>query len=152
MTWIIATSGAKCRIYDYEKHHHNLTLLKEISHPASKMKATDLVTDRPGSFKTKSTGKARSACGLASDPKRLEIDHFAKELADELETGRVNHQYDKLIIVASPQMSGLLNQHLNKHINELMIANIKKDLVNLSDKALKNFLRDNWLEITNSKN
>lgn len=152
MTWILATNGAKCRIYDYEKQHHNLTLRKEIRHPTSKMKATELVADRPGSFKTKSTGIPRSACGLASDPKRQEIDHFAKELADELEAGRVNHQYDNVIIVASPQMSGLLNRHLNKHINQLMLANIKKDLVNLSENKLKSFLRDNWREITNSKN
>lgn len=145
MAWIITANGSKCRIYDFQKKFHQLKLIKEITNPNSKLKNNDLISDTPGHQTT--GGSARGACEWPNEPKEVAFDRFARKLAKELEAGRVNHNYCELVVAASPHMNGLLNQYLNKHINQLMIANIKKDLVNLPDRELQDYLEENWREI-----
>jgi len=148
MAWIITINGSKCCIYDFQKKSHQLKLINEITNPTSKLKNSDLISDEPGHQTT--GGSARGACEWPNNPKEVEFDRFARKLAEELEVGRVTHKYTELIIAASPHINGLLNQHLNKHINQLVIANIKKDLISLTEQELQAYLNDNWQELKNS--
>ena len=52
MEWVVITNSNTCRIYDYDKKHSNLSLLKEISHPNLKLKTSEtLTTERPGHYR-----------------------------------------------------------------------------------------------------
>lgn len=142
MTWIIVTDSSLCKFYEYQKKPSKITLLKEIEHPESRVKREDALTsDKPGQYKARDV--AGGAYSPHMDPREVEIDKFAREIAKELDHGRTAQLYHQVIIIASPHMSGLLFQHLNKNVKELVINNIQKDLMHLREQELFDFIKDN---------
>lgn len=142
MTWVINTNTNSCQIYYYQKNPPTLTLLKELSHPENKLKASEsLTSDKPGRYQTDSA--AHGTYTPHSDPKSVQIDNFSREIANELNLGRNTRAYEKLIIITPPHMNGLLFQHLNKHVKELVVNTIQKDLHHLSSHDLLMFLKEN---------
>ncbi len=143
MICVINTNSNTCRIYHYQKHPAQLTLLKEIIHPESKLKKSDYLTsDKPGQYRTDVTSGG-GAYSQRTDPKEVEIDAFSREIAKEIDLGRTKNTFEKLILIAPPHMTGCLFQHLNKHAKELIINNIQKDLQHLKDHELLNYLKEN---------
>jgi len=137
-TWLVTTDSNTCRVYDYCVKAHKLNLVKEITHPENRLKDTDLTSDRAGSYKV--SGGAPGAFAQASDPKEIKKEEFSREVAKELDHGRNTNAYGALIVIAPPHANGLLLQHLNKHVKELISHNIKKDLLHLNNKGLLDFL------------
>lgn len=139
MIWVVIANSSDCRIYNYEKKDKKLSLIKEIAHPEGKMKGTDLVSDRSGHYNG-STPDAGGAYSPRKTPKEIVNEEFARHVAKELEAARSTEDYKELILVAGPEMNGLLSQHLSKHVKDCIISNIKKDLNNLPDHELIQFL------------
>jgi protein required for attachment to host cells len=146
MIWITVATSYLCRIYQYQKFPQMLHLIKEMEHPESKEKESDLVSDVPGHYNT--PGFSRGIYQSRSSPKEIVINQFASEVAKELETGRVAHEIKSFVLIAGPYMLGLVKHHLNKHVQALMIGSVAKDLHLLTEKELLSFLHNNWLEIT----
>lgn len=138
MIWVINSNSNTCRIYEYNKHHAKLNLIKEIQHPENKLHNIDMVTDRSGRYK--SNGGAHGAYAPPSDPKDVKIDHFMRDLARELNQERNKNSYEKLIVIAPAHMNGLLMQHIDKHVKDLIIANLNKDLIHLNNHELLSVL------------
>jgi len=141
MLWVINTNTNACHIYHYQKSPAQLTLLKEIKHPENRLKKSDFLTsDKPGHYQSDMSGTG-GAFVPHTDPKEVEIDNFSREIARELNHGRTTNAYEKLIIITPPHMNGLLFQHLDKHVKELVVNNIQKDLQHLTHKELLTFLQ-----------
>lgn len=134
MIWVINSNSNTCRIYHYQKAQSRLELLKEIEHPENKLRSGDLTSDGPGKYKA--SGGAHGAYEPSSDAKTVKIDNFMREVAKELNAERLKSSYERLIIIAPPQMHGMLMQHMDKHVKEMIIANIHKDLPNATDRDL----------------
>lgn len=140
MIWVINTNSNTCHIYDYQKSPAQLTLLKEILHPENRLKKSDYLTsDKPGHYQA--DGTSGGAYSQRTDPKDVAIDDFAREIARELNHGRSTNAYEKLIIITPPHMNGLLFHHLDKHVKELVVNSIQKDLQHLTDKELLTILK-----------
>ncbi len=140
MEWVIITNTNTCRIYNYDKKHVKLSLLTEISHPDLKLKTSDVITtERPGHYHKGES--ARGAYEPRMDPKEVEIDRFSHEIAALLDKGRNENAYEKLIIITAPHMNGLLFKHLNKHVKELVAKNIQKDLLNMNEREITDFIK-----------
>lgn len=140
MIWVAIANTNSCRIYDYDKNHSSLSLLKEISHPELRLKTGDTLTsDRPGHYQAGIS--ARGAYAPDKDPKEVAIDRFSRQIAEELDKGRRANSYDKLIIITAPHMNGLLFNHLNKHIKDLVTHNIQKDIHYFNKRELIDFLK-----------
>lgn len=139
VAWVVTTDSNTCRIYQYRRKPAQLDLLKELQHPENKLRDIDLTSDKPGHYK--SSNNAHGAYSQQSDPKEIQIENFSREIAKELDHGRTIHAYDNLIIIALPHMKGLLFQHINKHIKDLVAHSIEKDLINLPHQELLDFLR-----------
>ncbi|OGT35016.1 MAG: hypothetical protein A3F11_07360 [Gammaproteobacteria bacterium RIFCSPHIGHO2_12_FULL_37_14] len=138
MIWVVNSNSIVCRIHEFYKKGAKLTLVKELQHPENKLKSGDLTADRPGHYQ--SSHAARGSYSQPSDPKEIKIDNFYREIAKDLDQERCKQSYDELIIIAPPHLNGLLFQHLDKHVKDLVINNIKKDLVHLPDHELIQFL------------
>ena len=139
MKLVVNTNTNTCLIYHYIKHPAQLTLLKKIDHPENKLKSGDMTSDRPGHYQA---GKsARGAYSPHMEEKETHIDNFSREIARELNQERNKKEYNELIVIAPPHMIGLLFQHINKHVKDLVINHIKKDLLHLSDHELLDFLQ-----------
>ncbi|MES2219047.1 MAG: host attachment protein [Pseudomonadota bacterium] len=140
MIWVVTVNAVKCKIYQYQKSPPKLILLNESSHPENRLRKEEFLTsDKPGHYKSSSSN--RGAYSPRTDPKEVELDNFAREIAKQLDHGRTDHAYDKLIIIGSPHMNGLLFQHLNKNVKDLVSNEIQKDLQNYTDRELLEFLK-----------
>src|SRR3990167_4432809 len=140
MIWVVMANTNFCRIYSYDKNHATLSLINEINHPEFRLKTSDtLTTERPWHYHAGES--ARVAYSPHMDAKEVVIDNFAREIAVKLDEGRKNNAYEKLIIITPPQMNGLLSQHLNKHIKQMVINTIQKDVPHLNEPELIEFLK-----------
>ncbi len=143
MIWLMTTNSNICRIYEYNMHPAaSLTLVTEINHPENKMKKGDFFTsDKPGHYHTNVA--AHGTYSSPTDPKEVEFENFAREIAAALDKGRNTQAYKTLIVVAAPHMYGLLSKHLNKQVKDFMKNTIQKDVVQLSQHELLKFLEEN---------
>jgi protein required for attachment to host cells len=142
MIWVINTNSNLCRIYNYHKVPAKLTLLKELKHPEARAKSSDYLTsDKPGKYIA--ADAAHGSYSPHTDPKTVEIEKFSREIAGELDHGRKVNSFEKLIIITPPHMSGLLLNHLDKHVKERVTHKFHKDLLHLSEKELLDYLKEN---------
>lgn len=141
MILVINTNTNDCKIYHYDKHPAQLTLVKEISHPDNKLKNADLTSDKEGHYKAGTAG--RGAYSPRTEAKEVEIINFSKEIAQDLNQRRNENELERLILIAPPHMYGLISQHLNKHVMSLVSNHIQKDLIHLKEHELLDFLKKN---------
>ena len=143
-TWVLTLNSNDCRIYKLSEKPYQLILLKEIQHPESKLRDIELTSDKPGRYEA--ADLAHGAFTQPSDPKEIQIEDFSRQVAKELNKDRNIEAYNKLIIIAPPRMNGLLFQHLNKHVKDLVIHNIKNDILNLTEPELAEFLHQHMMQ------
>jgi protein required for attachment to host cells len=114
MIWVVNYNAVACHIYSYDRNLPVIRLVKEITDPRNRGH---------------------------KDPKEVEVDHFSKEVADLLEHGRTNHEYDELVVIGPPHMNGLLFKHVTKSVKELVTQEIQKDFQNYTAKELLEYLK-----------
>lgn len=144
MTWLVTANSNSCRIFQYENKPVKINLIKEITHQESRLKGTDLITDRPGHYKSSSVNRGSFAAD--ETPHQIETDIFAREIAKELDKGKRTNQYQKLILAMAPQMSGLLHQHLDEQVEKTVINNIIKDYSHLKESEILEALKRDSLK------
>lgn len=138
MKWIMLANSNDCRIYEYDRHNKHLALVEEISHPENRLKVHDWTSDSPGHYKSGSSN--RGSYEPAVSPVDISIDEFAREMAERLDAGRNQREYDDIVLLMSSKMEGLLNKHLNKHTKALIKQIVQKNVVFLSDHELSLYL------------
>ncbi len=133
-TWIVIANASCARIYSKAKGDHQLSLVKELEHPDSRKKASDLVSDGKGRYmaRDQSVGTYSSR----TNPKEVEALHFAKELADILEHGRNVNEFKSLILVAAPPFQGMIKDHFSEPLLAQISETIPKDYHNATAKEL----------------
>ena len=131
MIWVIAANATACRIFQYERNAAKLTLIKQIFHPENRLKSQDyLSSEGPGGPFSPRTA-----------PKDVELNIFAREIGREIMCGRKTDAYDKLIVIATPQMGGLIFTHVDK-LTEAMVMNyIHKDPQHFSPSDILAYLK-----------
>lgn len=139
MIWFVAANTNSCRIFVLNKKDKTLTLVDDLLHPESKLKSSDITSDRPGHYATFSGG--RGAYVQREDPKEIEIDVFAREIAKALDQGRRKEEYQHLILAAQPHMNGLIQKHLDVHVKECITHYLNKDYTHLKNHELFDVLQ-----------
>lgn len=136
-TWILVASASNAYLYTIDNlRNGNLSALKEFSHPQSREKGSDLITDGPGHVNLGSTSRSTYE---KNEPKELEADHFSRELVNALNHGYNNHEFEQLVLVAAPHFYGLINKHLK--FNSSKIIHVPKDYTKLNEHDLLESLR-----------
>ena len=138
ITWILVANASAAHLYANFGPKKGLLKLKEFEHSASRGKALDLVSDRPGRYN--GHGNGHVSFMPATDPKQNEAQHFALELAKELEHGRTANCYQRLILVASAPFMGVINGNLDSHVRILVSDSFEKDYTKASKKQLTRHL------------
>jgi protein required for attachment to host cells len=137
-TWILIANASHARILGNSGPKKGLELVIEFNHPQSREKRMDLTSDKPGRVDNKGHG----AFVQQTDPKKNEADHFALEVAKNLEQGRVNNTYERLILIASNPFMGLLKSRLDPHVMDKVSETIEKDYTKISDQELAEHLQE----------
>lgn len=137
-TWILVANASQARIYLRNGIKSELSLVKEMVHPESRMKNAELVTDRAGYMQ--GTGNGHGSKQPQTEPKQNEALHFAQELAQELNHGRCNQQFERIVLVAPPAFMGLLGEKIDVQTAKLVDDKIGKDYTQSNEKELISYL------------
>jgi len=128
-TWILVGHEAGARVFENRGPGKGLEFVETIEHPEGRLRDRDIDTDRPGrSFRKDSGDPRRAAMSRGEGPHDRAIADFARALADKLQRGRVENQYERLVLVAPPRFLGLLRASLDGPTAQLVVGSIDKDL------------------------
>jgi protein required for attachment to host cells len=136
VTWIMVANASQAKLFANHGPNKGLQLIKELLHPESREKTSNLVSDRSGA----NSGPGHGAFIQATDPKHHEAERFAQEVVRELDEGRVKNAYDRLILVASAPFMGLVNGCLPGQVRSKVSESIDKDYTRLPVKELAGHL------------
>lgn len=132
ITWIMVANASQAKLFANHGPKRGLEFVKELVHPQSREKTSNLVSDRSGSH----AGTGHGSFIQATDPKHHEAELFAQEVSRELEHGCVRNDYDRLILVASAPFIGLVNNCLPGQVRSKVSDSIDKDYTRLPVKDL----------------
>ncbi len=135
-TWILTANGGKARIFSAESPTSPLAEIATITHPESRLRARELASDRPGrAFDT--AGVGRHAMSSQVDAKEQEQIRFAREIVDRLEQGRVERDFEHLVVVAAPGFLGHLRATMAEPLHALVAKELAKDYTELTASELR---------------
>lgn len=141
-TWVMVANASQARFFSSTGPKRGLQLIKELAHPESREKTSNLVSDRSGSR----SGTGHGAFIQATDPKHHEAELFAQEITRELAQGlAADNAYDRLILVASAPFVGLVNHRLPGQVRSRLSESIDKDYTRLPATELTAHLRSRVL-------
>lgn len=134
--WILAANSGNATIFVADSPTSQLMEYETFDNPKVRVKQSELTSDRQGrSFD--SHGEGRHALAVETSPKEHEQISFAKTIVDRLERGRIDHAFDRLIVVAAPGFLGLLRANYSAPLSELLSTEIDKDYTALRAEELR---------------
>ena len=114
-------------------------ILMETTH----QRVQDIMADKPGrSFQ--SVGSARSSMEYRSDPKREAEHRFATDVVQALTASYRAGLFEKLVVVAGPEMLGILRETLPAELQNCLTAEIPKQLTGIAKQDLRSAIT-HWL-------
>ena len=141
ITRLMVANASQAKFFSNTGPQRELQLIKELAHPESREKTSNMVSDRSGSR----NGTGHGAFTQATDPKHHEAERFAQEVTRELEYGLAKKAYDRLILVASAPFVGLVNHHLPGQVRSKLSESIDKDYTRLPTPELTAQIRNHVL-------
>lgn len=157
-SWILMCDASRAHLYREEPNRRGFTLLESLEHSKSRARVRDLMADAQGRKPNGNPGGVghggppggtsggtylgRPGAAPDTDPKEVEAQKFARELAERLEKGLNAHQYDGLVLIAPPQFLGLLKATVSQHVGKHIEATIDKDLSGLDGPRREERLRE----------
>jgi protein required for attachment to host cells len=139
-TWIVLADAASARMYAPQANGRDWTLAAELDHPQGRAKESELGRDKPGRVK-QSSGQ-RSAMEPPTPRKKVEMEKFARQIAQALDEALVRNAYDRLVLVAPPAFVGVLRGTLAERVAQRISATIEKDYLHLEPSELRERLRE----------
>lgn len=141
-TWVVVADGARARILSGDPAKGGLESVMPELVGRGREKGAELMADRPGRSLDSSQVGNRHAMEPPTDPKEVEKQRFARELASTLEAADKEGRFDRLLLVAPPKMLGELRDVLSQKIKEKIYKEVDKDLTWVSVHELPGHLRD----------
>ena len=149
-TMVVVTDSEKAlfirNLTDHENPHFEVTDEEHQENPSD----IEQSANRPGRMQDTGVGQ-RSALD-DTDWHELQKERFAHHLSDILYEKAHKGEFDRLIIVASPQVLGNLRDDMHKEVTDKVVAEIPKTLtnhpVNKIEELVKKELDERQTELT----
>lgn len=140
-TWILVANGTYAYIACNHGPGHGIErdLIGEFH--GENLPGREIMSDAPGRA-FDSGGQGRHAMEPATDPRRVNQQAFAHELADYLGKASTTHKFDRLVVAAAPQMLGELRHCLPDTVKEKITGELSKDLTQVPVHKLADHLGD----------
>ena len=138
-TWIVVGESSRAKIYAL-RSRIKLEELQSLVHPASRLRGTELESDRPGrSFD--SGGQGRHAMSTSVEPMEQEAIRFAKEIGEQVTVSCRDGNYNHLMIIAGARFLGLLREAIDNP-QQLRVTEINKNLGQYNAREIRTHLPD----------
>lgn len=126
--WVLVADESAARLFATDKIRAELSEFEALTNPDARRHESDLVAEGKGrSFDSR--GSNRHAMEPQTSARKQAAINFAKTIARQLEQGADNHDYRRLILIAPPEMLGLLRDALGHSAAALLYLTLDKDLV-----------------------
>lgn len=132
-TWVVVADRSRARIFTVATPKGPLTELEDLVHPEARAHEGDLTSDRLGRSSHNVMGKEHSA-------RDQQAHEFAREIAERLERGRVSAQFEALLIVAAPDLLGMLRKAINPNVAKTIVQEIDKNVAQQSPADIRKLL------------
>lgn len=127
ITWILIADGARAQIFANHGPGKGIEAVEGAAFKGNHRPDREIMSDKPGrSFE--SVGETRHAYESHHDPHDELKRKFAAELAAHLDARLGEKAFDRLIVVAPPQMLGDLRSELSQSVRAAVYAELDKDL------------------------
>ncbi len=136
VTWVVVADSSRTRFFSLASRTEPLLEFDSLVHTESRMREQDEVSDRQGGI-AGGHGEGDHTFESPTDFKHHAAEVFARQIAEKLEQGRVNHDYSKLILVAPPTFLGTLRQTLNDNVLKLISSSLNKNLVEEDESVIR---------------
>jgi protein required for attachment to host cells len=140
-TWVLIADGARARLVAAEGHGKGLQLIEKLEFSADHSPNRELLHDKPARV-FESHGATRHGVEPKSDPHRELKRDFAQELSSVLDTNLSKHEFDKLVVVASPVTLGDLRRALSEAVKATVVAEVSKDLTKVPNHEIARHIED----------
>jgi protein required for attachment to host cells len=121
-TWVVVADRSRARIFSIEKPRGALTEIEDLVHPEARAHDRDLTSDRPG------RSSDNHVLGTAHAARDQQAHEFAREIASRLESGRNGAQFERLVLVAGPDVLGFLRKSMSSQVAKLVVREVEKNL------------------------
>lgn len=136
-TWVLVADSHTARFYEYKSNGR-----PHLTSAGGKLSAEEFEPQRGRSRAM--AGAGHHAFEPSTDPKEDLLIHFIQyEVAKRLEEAHAARSFDQLVVLAPPKALGLLRSSLSQAVKDTIIAEAAKELTNISETELGNYLKDN---------
>lgn len=141
-TWIVIADSEKALFLENEgdarDYNFRVRRIEEHENPPDREQGTDA----PG---RRSDGPQGHYSAMdETDWHRLEKARFAHDLSDLLYEAAHRGRFDRLVLVAAPQVLGEMRRHLHKEVQARLIGEIPKTLTNHPLDEVERIVRDDF--------
>lgn len=138
-TVVLVANASEAFLYTSENlRTQPLKLIKTFEHPESRLKSSDLVTDKAGTYSSSFSGTSSASAYERSNPKTVEAGRFMQMLLDEVNKDK--NQYSRLVLIMPAHLYGNLNKHL--HWDKTKVTHLAKDYTKCKPQELLTHLRE----------
>jgi len=125
--WVVVADGGQARVLGVTGDRRGLAVLREVTSVDAHRRTQDLVSDRPGrSFE--SASPTRHAIAPRHDAHEEARQRFVNQLALMLIEDNRARQFDELILIIAPGLSGTLRDALDEATRARVRETLVKDL------------------------
>lgn len=139
--WIVVADAASARIFRRESTQEPLVPVAAFTHEESRLHASALGTDRPGS-QAADNSRGPTHFEPRSDLHRKEHQRFAKEIARRLDEGLKAGAFGTLTLFASDPFMGELKAELSEAVGQRLKAAHNTDLSHVGIAELERRISD----------
>jgi protein required for attachment to host cells len=140
---VVVADQSEARFYDAPGAAMKMKLIDTLTDPIARLHDRDLGSDKPGRVfdRAPSPGQRRGAVSHHStagerSPRKHEAMEFARRIVHQLEAEHRTGTVSRLVVMAGPAFLGLLRELMPKSLQEIMVAEVCKDLVHEDDSGV----------------
>jgi putative Mg2+ transporter-C (MgtC) family protein len=141
ITWVLVADGSRARLFVRQPSDGSLSPALDQELIGTNLPSREIASDRPGRTFDRG-GQGRHAKEPPTDPARHANAEFAREVALLLDDRRKAHAFDRLVVVAAPRFLGELRSFMPQQLQDLVAAEIDKDLTKSPPHELKDHLTE----------
>lgn len=143
-TWVLVADRVRARLFEFENEKPALNEVEAFVNPEGRDPAGSRGDMRP-TRSIESVGGARHAIEPHTTPEAKYADRFARRLHDALEQGRVQHRYERLVLVAPPRFLGALHGALGKNVRNRVVSEVRRNLTAMTPEQIREHLGEQAL-------
>jgi len=138
--WALVTNGVRARILralDDSGRNYPPELISR----SRSIHLRNIISDKSGQTFSSARRDRRSQIGSDSDPIRRDMQDFAYEIIQQLESHRRAREFDKLIVLAAPNMLSILKEQTPQMLRHMIYYEHATNVVRLPESELRCFIR-----------